>query len=509
MRYASLVFVLMAGCTAGQRQTGTSGPQGEQGSQGEVGSTGEQGPQGIRGERGREGVAGQAGPAGQQGVAGVQGVHGAAGANGAMGPAGRDGTPCYQEEVDEGVRIVCGADAQVVRHGEDGEQGPVGPEGPMGLVGLQGIAGVHGERGQDGAAGPMGLQGIQGPAGANGADGLDGTSCWDLDEDGVVDLNEDVNDDNVVSVLDCLGEQGPIGLAGPVGPAGPVGAQGVQGIPGLAGPQGLAGNDGLPGPQGPQGNPGVAGIQGNPGVDGLDGQNGIDGVAGEDGLPGEAGPKGDKGDPGDPGEDGQDLVAQCPEGSEGLSFNNNLMYCVQKLVFDDPQTWVQCLNECLKAGLFLAKEPDVAVICLGNPDFFIEDETVGEDADSTPGTCDDGVDNNPDVDELIDCLDPACALALNCDVNTRYHFESVDPSAGSFRLNPLARISWPVGLIDPINLCEEVTAFGVGDQLSVQEDESSNRLLLKWSEYEEQVALTNAELAANANPRRCLCGKRL
>ena len=235
---------------------------------------------------------------------------------------------------------------------------------------------------------------------------------------------------------------------------------------------------------------------------GQNGTNGEDGAPGQNGVNGANGAQGPKGDP------GQNLVAVCPEGSDGLTFNGRLMYCARKLVLDTPQTWVQCLDECLQVGLFLAKEPDLAVICLADPNFFTEVETVGEDVANTPGTCDDGVDND-DADGLADCLDPACALALNCDVDTRYHFESVDPSAGSLRLNPLARVALPG---DSVNLCEEITAFQTGDQTSASGGTTS-RLLLMWNAFEEAVASSfadeDANLSTNANPRRCLCGKRL
>lgn len=70
--------------------------------------------------------------------------------------------------------------------------------------------------------------------------------CWDLDQDGIADDEEDINDDGVVDVLDCRG---------PVGPAGPRGARGTTGP---AGPEGPAGPAGPPGPSGPSGPAGLA-----------------------------------------------------------------------------------------------------------------------------------------------------------------------------------------------------------------------------------------------------------
>jgi OmcA/MtrC family decaheme c-type cytochrome len=57
-----------------------------------------------------------------------------------------------------------------------------------------GIAGCGGSDGDDGAAGATG------PAGADGSDGF---SCWDLNENGVKDPEEDLNGDGEVNVLDC------------------------------------------------------------------------------------------------------------------------------------------------------------------------------------------------------------------------------------------------------------------------------------------------------------------
>jgi hypothetical protein len=89
-----------------------------------------------------------------------------------------------------------------------------------------------------------------------------GIACWDLNENGVKDLEEDQDEDGVVDVNDCL-----------VGPPGP------------PGPRGEKGDKGDPGPKGDKGDPGEAGPQGE---------------KGEKGDTGDTGPKGDKGDPGEP-----------------------------------------------------------------------------------------------------------------------------------------------------------------------------------------------------------------
>jgi octaheme c-type cytochrome (tetrathionate reductase family) len=57
--------------------------------------------------------------------------------------------------------------------------------------------GLAGCEGSDGAAGANGTNG------ADGADGADGQACWDLNNNGVGDPEEDVNNDGVVDVYDC------------------------------------------------------------------------------------------------------------------------------------------------------------------------------------------------------------------------------------------------------------------------------------------------------------------
>lgn len=79
--------------------------------------------------------------------------------------------------------------------------------------------------------------------------GPPGLACWDQNEDGIQDPEEDINADGNLDVLDCMGPMGatgptgPPGIQGPIGPVGPIGATGAQGItgpPGPAGPDPLA-----------------------------------------------------------------------------------------------------------------------------------------------------------------------------------------------------------------------------------------------------------------------------
>lgn len=66
-------------------------------------------------------------------------------------------------------------------------------------------------------------RGSRGPAGASATAGLD---CWDLNGNGLGDPNEDVNGDGMVGVDDCNGP------AGPPGPDGAIGRPGRRGSPG-------------------------------------------------------------------------------------------------------------------------------------------------------------------------------------------------------------------------------------------------------------------------------------
>ena len=54
-----------------------------------------------------------------------------------------------------------------------------------------------------GLAGCEGDDGAPGANGAAGADGADGQACWDLNNNGIGDPDEDVNNDGVVDVKDC------------------------------------------------------------------------------------------------------------------------------------------------------------------------------------------------------------------------------------------------------------------------------------------------------------------
>lgn len=155
-----------------------------------------------------------------------------------------------------------------------------------------------------------------GGAGSPGAKGADGFDCFDLNQNRIKDLAEDLNDDGVVNVLDCRGEEGAVGAQGEAGPQGIQGEAGPQGPQGEAGPQGPAGPQGDQGPTGPQGPAGPAGdrgpqgftgSQGPAGPQGPTGATGATGAQGPQGLPGDRGPAGPPGPTGPAGPPGPNL----------------------------------------------------------------------------------------------------------------------------------------------------------------------------------------------------------
>lgn len=95
-----------------------------------------------------------------------------------------------------------------------------------------------------------------------------GLACWDLNGNGIGDLNEDIDGNGIYDALDCQGIQG---IAGPIGPAGATGPQGLTGAVGPQGPQGLTGStgpQGVAGPSGPVGSQGPIGLTGPAGPQG-------------------------------------------------------------------------------------------------------------------------------------------------------------------------------------------------------------------------------------------------
>ena len=92
-------------------------------------------------------------------------------------------------------------------------------------------------------------------------DAVNGINCWDLNQNGVADDDEDTNGDGEVNVLDCRGADGRTGAPGADGGTGAQGERGDTGPQGETGDAGLQGETGDTGPAGtgdahhPPGNP--------------------------------------------------------------------------------------------------------------------------------------------------------------------------------------------------------------------------------------------------------------
>ncbi|MCG3129333.1 MAG: N-acetylneuraminate epimerase [Phycisphaerae bacterium] len=95
----------------------------------------------------------------------------------------------------------------------DGEDDPEEDLNGDGLFNALDCAGQSGPPGEDGADGE------------EGAPGSPGVACWDLNADGIAQLDtEDTNEDGVVDVLDCRGDTGPGGSSGEPGAGFPAGS---------------------------------------------------------------------------------------------------------------------------------------------------------------------------------------------------------------------------------------------------------------------------------------------
>ncbi|MBU0639639.1 MAG: hypothetical protein KKB50_12295 [Planctomycetes bacterium] len=126
-------------------------------------------------------------------------------------------------------------------------------------------AGAQAEQDVPPVPGPQGEQGVPGDPGTAGADGI---SCWDLNANGIGDLEEDINADGQYNALDCQGA------------AGANGADGANGTDGVDGEDGKDGKDGVDGEDGQDGTDGTDGVDGKDGKDGVDGDNGENGANG-------------------------------------------------------------------------------------------------------------------------------------------------------------------------------------------------------------------------------------
>lgn len=87
------------------------------------------------------------------------------------------------------------------------------------------------EVGEQGPQGDPGADGADGQDGAPGEDGLDGLHCWDLNQDGIGNPEEDTNGDTYFNALDCQGPPGEPGPQGEEGPPGIVSLDDLNGTP--------------------------------------------------------------------------------------------------------------------------------------------------------------------------------------------------------------------------------------------------------------------------------------
>ncbi len=218
-------------------------------------------------DRNRNGVAEPAEDVNGDGQFNALDCKGADGADGQSGAAGQRGPACWdlngdriaqpEEDVNgdgnfdandcrgrTGAAGSPGAAGPVGPAGEQGNRGPAGQRGPAGGTGAQGFAcwdlnqdGL-GELDTEDITGDNALNALDciGPRGLPGASGAPGRACWDLNGDGLGQLEtEDLNGDGHLDALDCRGAEGPTGAVGPPGAAGP---QGAAGLPGIVGPPG-------------------------------------------------------------------------------------------------------------------------------------------------------------------------------------------------------------------------------------------------------------------------------
>ena len=113
--------------------------------------------------------------------------------------------------------------------GVDGADGADGEDGTNGFscwdTNQNGEADEEEDRNGDGSVDVFDCLG-EGTPGSDGEDGADGLACWDLNGNGVADTEEDVDGSGAVDALDCRGPEGPEGAEGPEGPDGPQGPAG-------------------------------------------------------------------------------------------------------------------------------------------------------------------------------------------------------------------------------------------------------------------------------------------
>jgi len=194
---------------------------------------------------------------------------GSAGAGGSGGQAGTPGINCWDLN-ENGIRDFA---IEITAPGEHSElTEDINGDGYIDVLDCRSVDGTAGEDGADGQDGTDGL---------DGADGTDGLNCWDLNGNGVGDVDlEDANGDLVVDVNDCHGADGEDGLDGTDGQDGTDGLDGADGLhcwdldgDGRASLKTEDVND-----------DGLVNVFDCHGMDGVDGVDGEDGFDGQDGV---------------------------------------------------------------------------------------------------------------------------------------------------------------------------------------------------------------------------------
>ncbi|HZJ64992.1 MAG TPA: hypothetical protein VFD36_15885, partial [Kofleriaceae bacterium] len=226
-------------------------------------------------------------------------------------------------------------------------------------------------KGTMGDPGAKGDKGDTGATGADGASGARGLHCWDLNGNGLCDMDseggftEDTDHSGECDALDCQGPEGQRGQAGADGAAGAPGAKGDKGDKGDRGDTGATGA------------PGVDGAQGPPGVKGDRGDTGATGAPGADGAQGPQGEKGDKGDRGDTGPQGTFTAGAC-------TFTTGQLVAGTNAQGESDTSSVTCPVGAFAVGIFPVQQAWNPTSTCVPISFRVNNRTVSTDWFSTP-----------------------------------------------------------------------------------------------------------------------------
>ena len=284
----------------------------------------------TNGEDGLQGPQGPAGPKGDKGDKGVQGNDGVSIVNVFISGENLYVRLSNDKTINVGtIPVYNGSGCGNCDGNHGGGSGSPGEQGPPGVDGVS-ITGVHVdvfshlivELSNNTIIDAGEIMTLKGEDGINGEDGKSVLLTKDSTHIKWKHDSEHSTWNNLISIEELKGEQGPIGPAGPKGEQGLQGPQGIQGLKGERGPQGEQGPQGIAGERGPEG---PTGPQGNDGQDGRSieilrteshikwrytGQEANVGWIELISLADMKGPKGDKGDKGD-------IGPQGPMGSQG------------------------------------------------------------------------------------------------------------------------------------------------------------------------------------------------